>query len=144
MERTGRCLCGAVTFKLTSDPLAVRVCWCRDCQHLAANGTVNAIVPASTLEVYGPLAEYTKVADSGNKLTRQFCPQCGTHLIGISSARPQFRVVRTGNFDDPSSITPDTNIWTKSAPAWAHLDSSLEQAEQQPFAPQASSSTSAQ
>lgn len=131
-ERTGRCLCGAVNFKLAADPVAVRICWCRDCQHIAANGTVNAIVSTEELEVVGVLAEHAKVADSGNLLTRQFCPICGTHLFGISSARPQFRVVRTGNFDDPSSIQPDMNIWTSSAPSWACLDKNLEQVDRQP------------
>ena len=47
--RTGRCLCGAVSFTLAVEPLATRVCWCRDCQHLAANGTVNLVVPAEAL-----------------------------------------------------------------------------------------------
>lgn len=134
-ERTGRCLCGAVTFSLSADPVAVRICWCRDCQHLAANGTVNLLVPADALSVSGPVAEHVKTADSGNQLTRQFCPTCGTHLFGISSGRPQFRVVRVGNLDDPSSVTPTTNIWTESAPAWACLDPMLEQVPQQPQPP---------
>lgn len=134
-QRTGRCLCGAVTFSLSADPVAVRICWCRDCQHLAANGTVNLLVPADALSVSGSVAEHVKTADSGNQLTRQFCPTCGTHLFGISSGRPQFRVVRVGNLDDPSSVTPTTNIWTESAPAWACLDATLEQVAQQPVPP---------
>lgn len=134
-QRTGRCLCGSVTFTLAADPLAVRVCWCRDCQHLAANGTVNLLVPAEALSVSGPLAEHVKTAASGNQLTRQFCPTCGTHLFGISSGRPQFRVVRVGNLDEPSSVTPSMNIWTASAPAWACLDTALEQVPGQPQAP---------
>jgi len=134
-ERTGRCLCGAVTFTITAEPVATRVCWCRDCQHLAANGTVNLVVPAEALSVSGEVAGHVKTADSGNQLTRQFCPTCGTHLFGISSGRPQFRVVRVGNLDDPSSVRPTTNIWTASAPAWACLDTSLEQVPGQPQAP---------
>ena len=105
-ERTGRCLCGAVSFKLVAEPLATRVCWCRDCQHLAANGSVNLLVPADALTISGTLAEYTKTADSGNVVTRQFCPSCGTQLFAKSTARPQLRVVRAGNLDEPSSIQP--------------------------------------
>ena len=118
-ERTGQCLCGAVRFKLAADPLVTRICWCRDCQHLAANGTVNMLVPA----------------DSGNAVTRQFCPTCGTHLFAKVSARPQFRVVRAGNLDDPSSIKPALNIWSSRAPAWACLDPTLEQVDKQPSPP---------
>jgi len=134
-EKTGRCLCGAVSFKLAAEPLATRVCWCRDCQHLAANLTVNILVPADALSVSGPLAEHTKKADSGNEITRQFCPNCGTHLFAKSSGRPQFRVVRTGNLDEPSSFRPGMNIWAASAPGWACLDPALERVEQQPVAP---------
>jgi hypothetical protein len=134
-ERTGRCLCGAVTFKLAGEPLATRICWCRDCQHLAANGTVNVLVPAESLVVSGVLSEYRKRADSGNEITRQFCPKCGTHLFGKSSGRPQFRVVRTGNLDEPSSVHPSMNIWASSAPTWACLDPALERVDDQPAPP---------
>lgn len=134
-ERTGRCLCGGVSFTLAGEPLAARVCWCRDCQHLAANGTVNLLVAADALAIRGTLAEYRKRADSGNEVTRQFCPACGTHLFARSSARPEFRVVRVGNLDEPSSIRPTMNIWSSSAPDWACLDPSLERVEQQPQPP---------
>ncbi|CAG0940608.1 hypothetical protein GPROT2_00990 [Gammaproteobacteria bacterium] len=130
-RRTGQCLCGAVTFTVAEDPVAVRVCWCRDCQHLAANGTVNMLVSAASLSHSGPLAEYTRSASSGNEVVRQFCPSCGTHLFARSSARPQLRVVRVGNLADPSSVRPDTNIWVSSAPAWACMDQALLRVEQQ-------------
>ncbi len=135
-ERTGSCLCGAVRFTLATEPLAARVCWCRDCQHLAANGTVNLLVPADALSFSGAVSEHTKTADSGSAVTRQFCPHCGTHLFAKSSARPQFRVVRAGNLDEPSSIQPRSNIWADSAPAWACLDPALERVAQQPQPPQ--------
>lgn len=134
-SRSGSCLCGAVRFTLSAEPLAVRVCWCRDCQHIAANGTVNLMVAADALTVTGELAGYEKTADSGNTITRQFCPACGTHLFAKSSGRPQFRVVRAGNLEDPSSIRPTMNIWASSAPDWACLDPALERVEQQPQPP---------
>lgn len=134
-ERSGRCLCGAVGFTLRAEPLVVRVCWCRDCQHIAANGTVNMIVAADALQVSGELAEYTKVAASGNAITRQFCPGCGVHLFARSDARPELRVVRAGNLDDPSSIRPGMNIWASSAPAWACMDPALERVDEQPMPP---------
>ena len=140
-ERTGRCLCGKVTFRIVAEPLVTRICWCRDCQHMSANGAVNTLVSADALAVTGTLAEHTKTADSGNEVTRQFCPNCGTNLFAKSSARPHIRVVRVGNLDDPSSLHPSTNIWTSSAPKWACLDSALERVEKQPLPPKQSSTS---
>ena len=136
-ERHGRCLCGAVHYTIAADPLVTRVCWCRDCQRLAPNGTVNAIVPTDALAVTGEVATFENLADSGNRLTRRFCPRCGTQLFANSSARPQFTVVRVGTLDDPSSVRPSANIWTRSAPAWACMDPRLETSDGQPLPPQA-------
>jgi hypothetical protein len=134
-QRSGHCLCGASTFTLTADPIAVRVCWCRDCQHVGGNGTVNALVPTAAIEFAGPLSEHRKTADSGNEVTRVFCATCGSHLFARNSARPQFTVVRTGNLEDPSSVTPQMNIWTDSAPGWACIDDSLGRSPKQPVPP---------
>ncbi len=133
--RTGRCLCGAVNFTLNAEPLAVRICWCRDCQHLAANGTVNLLMAAEAVSLSGELASYTKTADSGNSVTLSFCPHCGAHVLTRSAARPHITVVRAGNLDEPSSISPTLNVWTASAPTWACLDPILEKVERQPPAP---------
>ncbi len=133
--RTGGCLCGAVKFRLTAEPISSRICWCRDCQHISGNGTANAVVPAEAFEVSGPLTEYAKTADSGNTISRLFCPTCGGHVYGHTSARPQWRVVRIGALDDPSSIAPQQNIWTASAPSWACMNPAIEQASGQTPAP---------
>ncbi|MFA5984948.1 MAG: GFA family protein [Methylococcaceae bacterium] len=141
-ERSGRCLCGAVHYKLTAEPVASRICWCSDCQHIAANGTVNVLVPSAALEISGTLSEYLSIADSGNQIQRRFCPSCGSHLFANSSVRPQVTVVRAGTLDQPSSVQPTMNIWASSAPVWACLDPKLERIEQQPLPPQQSLSAS--
>ena len=134
-ELTGRCLCGAVSYRIFAEPIVTRVCWCRACQHIAANGTVNVVVPTAGLESSGPLSEYLSIADSGNEMRRRFCPRCGSHLFANSSVRPQFTVVRAGTLDDPSAVRPAMNIWASSAPAWACLDGNLERLAQQPRPP---------
>jgi hypothetical protein len=135
-ERTGQCLCGAVRYLIRAEPVVTRVCWCRTCQHLAANGTVNMLVPTPALEISGTLSEYLRTADSGNEVRRRFCPSCGSHLFANSSSRPQFTVVRVGTLDDPSSVRPVVNIWAEKAPAWACLDGTLERVDGQPSPPQ--------
>lgn len=134
-ERAGGCLCGSVRYRLTAEPAAVRVCWCRDCQRLAANGTVNLMVASEALAIEGPTSEYFSDADSGNRMRRRFCPTCGSSMFANSSGRPQFTVVRAGTLDDPSSVRPTANIWAASAPAWACMDPALERVARQPVAP---------
>lgn len=131
-ERTGSCLCGHVTYRLTAEPVMARICWCRTCQHIAANGTVNAIFPSTSIEISGNLSAYTSSADSGNQVRRRFCPQCGCHLFADSTGRPQLTVVRVGTLQDASSIRPSAIIWSASAPSWACLDQALERIEHQP------------
>jgi hypothetical protein len=134
-ERTGSCLCGSVRYRLTADPVAARICWCRDCQHLASNGTVNAIFPTAAIEVSGAMAVYDSPAESGNVVSRRFCPTCGSHLFADSNGRPGLTVVRIGTLDDPSSVRPGANIWSASAPEWACLDPGLGRIERQPQPP---------
>lgn len=134
-ERSGSCLCGAVTYTVRGEPLTARTCWCRDCQRIASNGTVNAIFPTASIAVTGTVAGHQRTAASGNMVTRRFCPACGAHLFADSTGRPGLTVVRLGTLDDPSSIRPGANIWTASAPSWACLDPALDDSPGQPAPP---------
>jgi hypothetical protein len=134
-DRTGGCLCGRVRYRITAEPVVSRICWCRDCQYIAGNGTANAIFPTENIEITGSTAQYSRKGDSGNTVCRRFCPDCGCHLFADSTGRAGLTVVRLGTLDDPSSARPVANIWSASAPSWACLDASLERIERQPPSP---------
>jgi hypothetical protein len=133
---TGRCLCGNVSYSIAAESVTSRICWCRDCQRISSNGTVNAVFPSQAIEIQGPLSEYASTAESGNHIRRRFCPSCGSHLFADSSGRPGLTVVRLGTLDNPSLIKPMANIWCASAPTWACLDVTLARVEHQPLPPQ--------
>ena len=132
---TGGCLCGQVRYRVAAQPGPSRICWCRDCQRISANGSVNVIFPTAAIEISGEVGQYVRLADSGNRVTMRFCPQCGSQLFSDSTGRPGLTVVRVGTLDEPSAIRPQANIWSASAPAWACLDAALERVEQAPAAP---------
>jgi hypothetical protein len=138
-EMKGSCLCGSVTYQILAEPLTARVCWCKDCQKIASNGTVNAVVNSEFLKVEGNLSDFKRVAGSGNEVNRRFCPQCGSHLFANSSAFPNFTVVRIGTLENPSSISPSVNIWSKSAPVWACMNPDIGKIDGQPVPPQQNS-----
>jgi hypothetical protein len=123
---TGGCLCGAVRYQFTAAPLSSRVCWCRLCQYLGAgSGTVNVVFPSEGLTVSGELRDFQSIADSGNVMHRQFCPNCGTQVFSAAESRPHLTIARAGTLDDPERVKPSSTIWTTEAPSWACIDQSL-------------------
>jgi len=133
MTITGGCLCGAVRYEIDAAPLAVRTCWCTDCQKFAAgNATVNVVFPAEAVNIAGDLTDYASTADSGNKMHRGFCPICGTPVTTGSEARPHLLGLRGGTLDDPALARPEITIWTRSAPSWAVIDPDIPREETQP------------
>jgi hypothetical protein len=133
---TGRCCCGAVRFRSDHEPIAVRACWCRDCQYLASgNATVNAIFRTDGFTCSGAVSEFVSNADSGSVMRRSFCPTCGTPLFSKSDRRPHLLVVRAGALDDPEIGRPSAFIWTASAPSWGYIDMDMENYEGQPPPP---------
>lgn len=126
MPVTGGCFCGRVRFESASAPITARMCWCRDCQYLAAgSATVNLIFRAEGFRITGETADHVSTADSGNVMHRRFCPACGTPLFSQSEARPHLIIARGGTLDDPELAKPQGVIWTDSAPAWACIDPDL-------------------
>ena len=131
-----RCQCGAVQATISGEPVAVRQCWCRQCQQLAAGGpTHNAMCHTADIALSGALASHDYIAASGNTLTQSFCAQCGTPVMGQSSARPQFRTLRLGFFAPGHGLAPQMAIWAAEAPPYAVIDPALEQHAGQPPAP---------
>ena len=132
----GGCLCGAVRYTASAEPLVVRACWCRVCQYFAAgNATINLAFPSESISITGELSDYPSTADSGHRMHRRFCPVCGVHVTSEAEERPHLVVVRAGTLDDPELAAPRGTIWTKSAPRWAHIDPELPRFEGQPPPP---------
>lgn len=125
---TGRCACGSVTLAVTGDPITARQCWCRQCQQVASGGpTHNVMFRTEDVSIVGTLQTNSYTAASGNTIVQSFCPACGTPIMGQSSARPQFRMIRLGAIDLPHDIRPLLATWTNDAPEWAVIDPALEQ-----------------
>lgn len=126
METTGGCLCGKIRFRIAAPPIAMRLCWCRVCQYFAAgNASVNVVFPSDALTIDGEPRDYSSVADSGTRMHRRFCPECGTHLFSEAESRPHLVIVRNGVLDDRALLKPGATIWTDSAPEWAWIDETL-------------------
>ncbi|MCK0531385.1 GFA family protein [Sphingobium agri] len=126
MTHEAGCLCGTVRIEIDAEPMAARMCWCRLCQYLGGGtATVNVCFPAEKVQTKGEVRWHESIADSGNRMRRGFCPQCGTPLFSQAESRPHLIFIRAGALDDPGLFAPQAVIWTEAAPHWAHLDPEL-------------------
>ena len=108
----GGCLCGAVRYHSPEDPIVTINCHCDDCRRsTGAVFSTNVMVPEDHLHVEGETRRYEHTADSGNVMTKSFCPTCGALLFGTSSGRHNIVSIRAGTMDDPDKITPSVNVF---------------------------------
>ncbi len=123
---TGGCLCGSVTWHSEADPVIVAHCHCVDCRKSSGTGHCTHIaVPASAFSVQGEVKFYDRPADSGNMVSRGFCPNCGSALFSKNSAMPEIAFPRASSLDDPECVTPQMVVYSSRAPSWDHMDPTL-------------------
>ncbi|KAH6962100.1 Mss4-like protein [Ilyonectria sp. MPI-CAGE-AT-0026] len=122
---TGKCLCGAVTFSIASEPVAVFSCFCEHCSK-GAGGTHQIIAKFATKDMEISAEEeaigefgFTDTS-SGNRKGKSFCRTCGCTLWTIpGAAKGVYHLVRTSILDEGLSLQPGSEIFVKNRPAWA-------------------------
>ena len=116
----GGCSCGAVRYRCDGEPALAAHCHCRDCQRSsgAAMATVFAVPKAAFHLLQGKTSSYAYTGDSGQPVSRHFCPNCGAPLFTEVSVMPDLQFVRATSLDDPALIAPSMHIYCDSAQAW--------------------------
>ena len=111
---TGGCYCGRVRYESNGDALMKAQCHCRECQYITG-GAPNFFmaVPADGFKItQGETKAFTR-SDLEHPVTREFCPNCGTHLLTRSPALASAVILKVGAMDDPSQYSgPDMAIFT--------------------------------
>jgi hypothetical protein len=127
MRVDGGCHCGRITYEAEIDPSKVLVCHCTDCQSLSGSAFRTVVrVPADAFKVLtGQPKIYVKQADSGNRLIQSFCGDCGSPIYGAHDGdHPPFYGIRVGTLRQRDRLTPNLQIWCRSAHEWVgRLDS---------------------
>lgn len=126
----GGCKCGAVRYECVADPLAVTLCYCRDCQQFAGGACGNFVVmPVPSVTVTGEIKRYRVQAESNRTVSREFCTECGSPLFATT---PHLHAITVASFDDPSPFAPTMAIWVDSAPQWAVIPPDIPRFPQNP------------
>jgi hypothetical protein len=122
MVREGGCSCGAVRYRLTSDPLIVHCCHCLNCQRQTGSAfVVNVLIEADCVEIAQGEPQAVDVPrDDGSAQPIFRCPECQTALYS-RYGREGVSFVRAGTLDEPASVSPDVHIFTRSKLPWVTL-----------------------
>ena len=126
VTREGGCACGAVRYRLASDPLFVHCCHCLNCQRQTGSAfVVNLLIEADRVELLAGDPQPVDVPRDDGSSQRIFrCPACKVAIFS-EYGRPEVRFVRGGTLDEPSSVSPDVHIYTRSKLGWVTVPESV-------------------
>jgi hypothetical protein len=123
----GGCACAAVRYRLTTPPMFVHCCHCRDCQRQTGSGSaINALIETDRIAVLAGEPQPVAVPTESGRPHRIFrCPACGTAVWSEYGGIAALRFVRVGTLDDPAALPPDVHIYTRSKLPWITLPESV-------------------
>jgi hypothetical protein len=124
--REGGCACGGVRYRLCREPLFTQCCHCLNCQRQSGGAfVINVLIEADRVEMLAGEPRRVDVP-RGVRTTQQIsrCPACQVAVFSRYT-RAGIRFVRGGTLDDPSSVTPDVHIYTRSKLSWVELPDSV-------------------
>jgi hypothetical protein len=115
----GGCACGAVRYRLGSDPMFIHCCHCLNCQRQTGSAfVINLLIEADRVEIVAGAPQPVEVPRDDGSTQRIFrCPSCQVAVFS-EYGRPVLRYVRAGTLDSPSEVRPDVHIFTRSKVGW--------------------------
>jgi hypothetical protein len=121
----GGCACGAVRYRLLSEPLFTHCCHCLNCQRQTGSAfVINLLIEADRMAPVAGAPEPVDVPrDDGSTQRIYRCPTCQVAVFS-EYGRPEVRFVRGGTLDEPTSAVPDVHIHTRSKVGWLTLPES--------------------
>jgi len=103
MDVEGGCYCGSVRYKADGNALFKGNCFCRECQYISggAQNVVMGVPEASFAYTKGTPKGFSR-SDLDKPVTREFCPDCGTHIVARAPQMSGTVMLKVGTLDDPS------------------------------------------
>jgi hypothetical protein len=120
---TGRCLCGATTYRCTAAPLWQAHCHCESCRRATASPFTSffGIANGAWEWTGAPPATY----NSSPGTYRDFCPTCGTQMTYRSATYPDETHFYAATLDHPEAFEPTIHVHSNEQLPWLHLSDDL-------------------
>lgn len=118
----GGCSCGALRYRLASEPMFVHCCHCLNCQRQTGSAfVINLLIEADRVELLRGTPRRVDVPRDDGSVQRIFrCTDCQIAVFGEYGRNPLW-FVRAGTLDDPTDVEPDVHIFTRSKVEWVTL-----------------------
>jgi hypothetical protein len=113
MKLEGGCYCGKIRYEAEGKPMMKAQCHCRECQYISGGSTnLFLIMPIAGFKYTKGTPKQFMRTDLDRAVTREFCAECGTHLVTKPPGLPGV-VVKVGTLDDPTLFgAPQMAIYT--------------------------------
>ena len=127
-RRTASCRCGQLTAAVRDEPVRVSVCHCLNCKKRSGSAfAVQARWPESQVTITGQSKTFVMVADSGNRGTYHFCPECGSDVFYENAGKFDGLVaIPLGAFEDPYFASPGYSVWEQRKCDWVEIGGEVE------------------
>ena len=126
--RGAACSCGQLHLTVEGEPSRIWVCHCLACQRRTGAVIGNlARFNREQITFNGVATAWKRRGESGNTLTCNFCPTCGSTLYFENGAAPGIVAVAIGNFAEPNFPAPVISVWEESRHPWLALPADTKQ-----------------
>lgn len=123
VEFEGGCTCGALRYRVRSEPMFTHCCHCRWCQRETGTAfALNALIETDRITTTSGETEETVLPTaSGGGQTLVRCPSCKVVTWSHYGKARQLAFLRVGTLDEPDAMPPNIHIWTQSKQPWVVL-----------------------
>ena len=126
MKLEGGCYCGKVRYVAEGEPIMKGQYHCRECQYISGGApNMFLLMPVAGFRYSQGAPKTFARTDLARPVTREFCAECGTHIVTRPAGLPAV-VVKVGTLDDPSLFgVPQMAIHAADKQAFHHIPHGL-------------------
>jgi hypothetical protein len=103
------------------------VCHCLACKQRTGSAFgYQARFPLDRVSTEGLSKTFIRTADSGNRVTYHFCPECGSTVYYSLESAPGLIAIPVGAFADPQFPAPAFSVYESRQCAWVAITAPVE------------------
>ena len=121
----GGCLCSAIRFRISGEPVFSSICHCVTCRRASAAPSVAWLTfDRSQVEI---LSGDPRTYRSSQGVLRQFCGTCGSQISYDCATSPTMIEITTASLDNPNLFPPTMEVWLEHRLSWQNANQLLTQ-----------------